>query len=272
VSLNATQFNLSRVLGPTIAGVVMSSLGAIGCFAINAATYVPFLAGLAFLPPAPRPRREGASKTAETPSILDAVKAALKRPRLRRSLTTVFVSGLLCGPAVTFFPVFAETVLHAGVKGFGQAVSAYGVGGLIGAGAVLAIPDQHKLRASVGLAVLNGALVIGLATQSNFLAFMACAFGAGAVTVASNTAANAHLQSSIPDTFRGRVSSLYTLALRGSLALGNVVAGASIGVWGARPVFITTGSLALAIQFYRLVFDVSEDVRPPSRRNDVTAG
>jgi MFS family permease len=252
VTLNATQFNLSRVLGPMLAGVVMASLGAVACFAINAATYVPFLLGIFFMPTrrlAPPPARDGRS---ETPSVLRALSVAMTRRQIRTPLLTVFVTGLLCGPVVTFLPVFARDVLHTGVGGFGAAVSSYGVGGLVGAAIVLAIPDKKRLIASLAFAAANGALVLGLALQNNSWTFLACAFGAGLTTVASNTTASSHLQSSIPEHYRGRASSLWSLALRGGMSLGSVAAGAGVSLWGAPAVFAATGSAAIVVQLFRL--------------------
>jgi predicted MFS family arabinose efflux permease len=98
--------------------------------------------------------------------------------------------------------------------------------------------------AAVGL----GALIVAIALDRVFGVALALLFLIGGAMVASNTAANSILQSSIDARIRGRVSSLYTLALRGGAPLGNLVTGIIVSHWGVRTALLVNGVLAFLCQ------------------------
>src|SRR5471032_530695 len=90
LALNSTQFNLSRILGPSIAGVLMAAVGAIGCFALSAASYVPFIAVALWI----LPRRQDAPESAHAADLhhpFRGLRAIVNAPHLRGALLTVLV-------------------------------------------------------------------------------------------------------------------------------------------------------------------------------------
>jgi predicted MFS family arabinose efflux permease len=148
IALNSTQFNLSRILGPAIAGVLMGSVGAVGTFGVSALSYVPFiLVALWVLP-------NGVAGTVAHPHApgftwarLQAnVREILAQPALRGALTIVFISGLLCAPLVVFCPVLVQQAMHGDVGHFSLTVGAFGVGGLLGAISLLGLDAQRNCR------------------------------------------------------------------------------------------------------------------------------
>ncbi len=250
VALNSAQFNLSRVLGPFFAGVIMATLGPIVCFALNASSYAPYLLAIYLLriPPPPRPRPvAGSARQRARASLLEAFGAIAKKRRLRRAFLTVILTSVFCMPMVTFMPVLIRDAFHLGSTEFGGALSVFGFGGLIGAAVVLPLKtNRHRQILSNLAALALSALLVAMALDRNFGVLLALVFVGGGAMVASNTAANSILQSSIDGRIRGRVSSMYTLALRGGAPIGNLVTGIVASHWGVRTALLVNGALALA--------------------------
>jgi predicted MFS family arabinose efflux permease len=250
VALNSAQFNLSRVLGPFFAGVIMATLGPIVCFALNASSYAPYLLAIYLLripsPPIHRPAA-GSRRDRARSSLLEAFGAIAKKRRLRRAFLTVILTSVFCMPMVTFMPVLVRDAFHLGSTEFGGALSVFGFGGLIGAAVVLPLKtNRHRQILSNLAALCLSALIVAMALDRVFGVLLALVFVAGGAMVASNTAANSILQSSIDGRIRGRVSSMYTLALRGGAPIGSLATGIVASHWGVRTALLINGSLALA--------------------------
>jgi MFS family permease len=242
VAVNSAQFNASRVLGPFVAGIVLSAIGVTACFALNAASYVPFLVAIFFVRlPKPTPSSDPASDG----TILEAFRTIVRVPTLRRALLKVLISSLFCAPLVTFTPVIVRDVFHLGSSAFGAALSMFGIGGLIGAATVLPIHDDAKRQVFASVAALILAtMTVGIGVDHSYPLLLVLLLFAGAAMVASNTAANSILQGSIDGHLRGRVASIYTLALRGGAPLGNLATGVVVSHWGTHPALLINGSLA----------------------------
>ncbi len=149
-------------------------------------------------------------------------------------------------PTVTFVPVLVRDAFHLGSAEFGGALSVFGFGGLVGAAAVLPLKTNRRRQILSSLAALSvSALVAATALGRVFGVELALLFVIGAAMVASNTAANSILQSSIDARIRGRVSSLYTLALRGGAPLGNLATGLVVRHWGIRTALLVNGILGM---------------------------
>jgi predicted MFS family arabinose efflux permease len=248
VALNSAQFNLSRVLGPFFAGVVMATLGPIVCFALNASSYAPYLLAIYLLRIPARPSVRTPAKT-RTPSaqrsLLEAVAVLAKKRRLRRALLTVLITSVFGMPMVTFIPVLVRDAFHLGSTEFGGALSVFGFGGLVGAALVLPLKTNRHRQILSNLAALGlSALIVAMSLDRVFAIELTLLFFIGAAMVASNTAANSILQSSIDGRVRGRVSSMYTLAVRGGAPLGSLATGIVTSHWGVRTALFVNGALA----------------------------
>jgi predicted MFS family arabinose efflux permease len=248
VALNSAQFNLSRVLGPFFAGVIMATLGPIVCFALNASSYAPYLLAIYLLripSPPPPPASSGTRRGRARRSIVEALTAVAKKRGLRRALLTVLFTSFFCMPMVTFIPVLVRDAFHLGTTEFGGALSVFGFGGLLGAAGVLPLKTNRQRQTLSSLAAVGlGALIVAVALDRVFGVALALLFFIGGAMVASNTAANSILQSSIDARIRGRVSSLYTLALRGGAPLGSLATGIVVSHWGVRTALLINGTLA----------------------------
>ena len=250
LALNSTQFSLSRILGPSIAGVLMSSVGAMSCFVVSAVSYLPFIgvalwifgrrAGLRRLRcPDAHPRRH----------LLAGIGTLLRQPHLRGALLTVLATGVLCGPLITFTPVLVKNVFHGSAGRFSAAVVSFGVGGLIGAAGLLSVaPSVDRRRLSSYFAIVQGAALVLIAVNPWFWATLALLALAGASMGVSNTAANSLVQATAKPRQLGQTVSLYMLALRGGISVGALITGATVGLLGVQHALLLNGIAAVAVQ------------------------
>jgi predicted MFS family arabinose efflux permease len=248
LALNSTQYNLSRILGPALAGLLMSGVGVMACFVVSAASYVPFIGVALWILPrrTAAPPRSGAVPQS---GILEGVGEILRQPYPRGALLTVLASGMLCAPLITFSPVLVKAVFHGGAGRFSAALVAFGAGGLIGAAGLLGIaPRADPRRLVSGSALALGALVALSALNPWFWAMPPLLVLAGAAMTISNISANSLLQATASPRLLGRTVSLYMLAMRGGSSIGALVTGAAVSAIGAPHALMLDGAAAMAVQ------------------------
>jgi MFS family permease len=245
LALSSIQFNLSRILGPALAGALLAGAGLIACFAVNAASYVPFIAIAFWI----LPRGRAAASGFDRKHPLAGMRATLTDRRLRGALLTVLATGLFSGPLITFMPVLVRLEMHGGSGVFSATIAAFGVGGLLGAGGVLATDParDHRARSS-WLAIALGALVVVAGFAPWLWTLPVIGAAAGAAMTSSNTLANAVIQQTSHDDLRGQAVSMYMLAMRGGAALGSLATGIGIPAFGIRGALVIDGTIAIILQ------------------------
>ena len=248
LALNATQFNLSRLLGPALAGIVMASIGAIGCFALNAASYLPFIWVALWI--LPRGRSRAAAGESNAPfGLFAGVREVARAPHLRGALLTALLTSTFCGPLIVFCPVLVKQALHGDVGDFSIAIGAFGVGGLLGATALLGVdPSRDRRQLSSWFAGAHGFVLVLAAINTRFWGLATLLILAGLSMSVSNISANSLLQSTTAQRMRGRTVSLYMLALRGGVSVGSLLTGMSVHLLGVRQALLINGILAVASQ------------------------
>ncbi|HUK07419.1 MAG TPA: MFS transporter [Stellaceae bacterium] len=248
LALNATQFNLSRILGPALAGVLMASLGVVGCFAANALSYLPFIwVALWILPHGSLSGAEADSR--DSPRLFAGVREIAHAPHLRGALLTVLLTSTFCGPLIVFCPVLVKEALHGDVADFSLAIGAFGIGGLLGAVVLLGVEAGRDRRPlSSGFAASYGLVIILAALDPWSWGLPLLLVLAGLSMSMSNTSANTLLQATAPATLRGQAVSLYMLAVRGGLSIGSLLTGLSAHLLGVRQALLVNGLLAVAAQ------------------------
>ena len=248
IALNSTQFNLSRILGPALAGVLMSTIGAIGCFAVSAASYVPFILVALWV----LPRGEGAlvnDGLFDRRHPFAGVLEVVREPDLRGALLTVLATSSLCGPLITFCPVLVRDAFNGDVSHFSIAIGAFGVGGLLGAFGLLFV-DAHRDRRPLSswFAAGYGAILVATALNPSIWGVPALLVLAGTAMTVSNTSANSFLQAAASARIRGQTISLYMLVMRGGVSIGSLLTGVSVHLLGIRHALLINGVLAVAAQ------------------------
>ncbi|MGH7617036.1 MAG: MFS transporter, partial [Gemmatimonadaceae bacterium] len=248
LALNSTQYNLSRILGPAIAGVLMTTVGVMACFIVSAASYVPFIGVALWILPR-RSRTAASVKETASPHLLAGVGDILRDRHVGGALLTVLTTGVLCGPLMTFSSVLVRDAFHGGAGRFSATLVAFGAGGLLGAATLLGLPSTVDLqRATSRSALAIAALVMVSAVDPWFWTLIPLLALAGAFMTISNTAANSVLQASARPQRLGRTVSLYMLALRGGMSLGALFTGGTVSAFGVRPALLLNGCLALGAQ------------------------
>lgn len=250
IALNSTQFNLSRIIGPALAGVLMSSVGAAACFVVSALSYIPFI-GVAvwIIPPVPKHLDHALEQEVRHPVL--GLGEILREPLQRGALLTTLCGGLLCAPIITFCPVLVRTVFNGSAAQFSVAVGAFGIGGLIGGIAMLGVPNTTDRRhLSSWAAAAYGATLVAVAVAPVFWMVPLLLAAGGCAMSVSNTSTNTLVQSAAAPGQLGRSVSLYMLGMRGGIALGALITGVTVHLMGVREALLLNGVLALIAQAF----------------------
>ncbi|MDE2258740.1 MAG: MFS transporter [Betaproteobacteria bacterium] len=250
LALNSTQFNLSRILGPAIAGVLLVSVGAVGCFAISAVSYLPFIFVALWILPRQN-IRTNARDVFDRRHPFAGLLEVIRMPNLRGGLMTVFASSILCGPLITFCPVLVKNMLQGNAMQFSIAISSFGVGALVGA-IVLLLIDTHSDRRMIGsvFAVSFGITLAFVAINPWFWALPILMALAGLSMSITNISVNTLLQTQSPAQLRGQAVSLFMLAMRGGISLGGLLTGVTVSLLGVDHALLINGILAVAVQLF----------------------
>jgi len=245
IALNSATLNLTRVLGPTIGGLLIATVGVAGAFYLNAASFVAVLYALALMrfPERATKVRKG--------SMLSELSGGFKYLAAHSTLRTLVVLALvpfvLGMPYMTMLTVFASDVLQVGGGGLGLLTACSGVGAVTGA--LWVASQAHRVKLGrlmlVGMLSFGASLVIFSLSGWFWLSFAALLWvGASQqIYMASN---NALIQTSVEEEYRGRV--LSTLFLnRGMVPLGTMVAGFGTSLFGVQATMASMGGALLVL-------------------------
>lgn len=247
LALSSTQFNLSRILGPALAGVLITGVGVVACYVTSALSYIPFIfIALWILPRRALAQAPPSEDQRTMRNLFSGLGSVLRDRRIRGALSTVFATSTLCGPLVTFCPVLVKTAFNGTAAEFSAAIGAFGAGGLLGAVILLSIDAaRDRSRLSIGSAAVYALIVAASAITPWLWSLPLLLVLAGAAMNMTNTSANAALLTTANPRVRGQVISLYMLAMRGGLALGGLFTGISVGLLGVRPALFVNAIAAL---------------------------
>lgn len=245
IALNSSAFNLSRIVGPALAGLLIGAVGIAACFYLNAVSYLAVIAGLLAIrrPPYRRPPR-----TASTLENLREGFEYLWRDRLARTLVIVIAAtSILALPYAMLLPVFARDVLQVGARGLGWMFSAAGTGALAGGITLASAAGRVRrgpllLASSIGFSVLLGAFTF----SRSFPLSLVLLAGSGFCLINFTATVNAMLQTVVPDALRGRVMGVYVFMFLGMSPLGSLQAGA-LARWIGAPAALATGTALLLL-------------------------
>jgi MFS family permease len=238
VSLNATIFQLGGMLGPAIAGLLIGSVGVGWAFAVNAASYIPVVIGLALIDPAAlRPRAPVVRAHGQLREGLHYIR---ERPHLLWLIVLVGVVGSLGLNMPVVLTSYSTEVFHLGPVGYGLLSSALAIGS-VGGALLSARRVSMRLRWVILAGGAFGALqaIAALAPDPRLYAGLLVAVGAASLTF--TTGANTTVQLGSVATMRGRVMGVYLLVLLGGTPLGGPVVGLISTHLGPRAGMLTCG-------------------------------
>jgi MFS family permease len=244
IALNSSVFNLARLVGPAVAGVLIAVVGEGWVFGMNAVTYLAMLAALALMRMTPGPALDASAGLLR--NLREGFAFAWRFPAVRAVLLLVATSGFFAVPFVVLMPVFATDVLGGGPGTLGVLMTAQGAGALVGALFLAARVQAGGLGPLIALAasLFGGSLLVFGLSTSLWLSLPVLAL-AGFGLMVQSASTNTFLQSVASDAIRGRIMSLYTLAFIGSLPLGNLYAGWLADRLGAPATVVIGGAIAL---------------------------
>lgn len=240
IALNSSMFNGARLLGPSIAGILISAVGEGMCFLLDGISYLAVIASLLVMKITPR-------KT-ETPNsnVLQGLKEgfsyAFPFAPIRSILLLIGLVSLVGMPYTVLMPVFAKEILRGGPHTLGFLMGASGIGALVGAiylasrRSVLGLEKNIALAASIfgiGLIAFSLSRVLWLSLALMLLT----GFGLMMQMASSNTV----LQTIVDDDKRGRVMSFYAMAFMGTAPFGSLLAGGLASRMGAPNTLIIGG-------------------------------
>ena len=245
IAMNSTMFNLARIAGPAIGGVVLAQVGAVWCFALNGLSFLAVLVALwrMRLPQvALAPQNEPFAA-----QIVTGLRYIWGSAPIRTIIALVGVSSLFGLSYATLMPAYAVDVLQVGEAGLGSMSAAVGVGALIGS---LAVASLGSFRRK-GLLLAAGSLIFPLAllsfAQTRYLPLsLACLAVVGFGFVMQNATSNTLVQSIVPDDLRGRVMGAYTLTFFGTNPFGALLAGTLAQALGPALAVVLSAGVTLA--------------------------
>jgi MFS family permease len=231
ISLNSSIFHGARVIGPSIAGLMIGTVGIPICFFLNGVSFIAVIAGLMMmqLPPSQRP----ISHTSPLEHAWTGIVYSFQHQRVRTILSLFFAVGVFGWSYTVLMPAFARDVLGRGANGYGLLISASGAGALIGALLVAAyghLVTPRKL--AFGGIYLFSAGVTALAFTRSFYFSLGCLFLAGLGMLLFFATANTALQTIVPDEMRGRVMGIWSLVFGMMIPVGSLEAGAVANLLG----------------------------------------
>ncbi|HOD13040.1 MAG TPA: MFS transporter [Candidatus Omnitrophota bacterium] len=263
IALNSSMVNLARLIGPSVAGIIIASAGEDLCFLLNALSYVAVIIALFMMkisgqPPALR-------QVSILAHLREGFSYAFGFPPIRYILFLLGLVSLMGVPYQVLMPIFAKEIFQGGPATLGFLMSMAGIGALIGAVYLAGRKTVLGLGKIIGIAAIVFGLGLFLFARSTNLWFsfvIVCI--AGFAMMVQMAASNTVLQTVVDEDKRGRVMSFYTMAFMGTAPFGALIAGWLASKIGAPSTLMIGGICCVAggIAFLRKLPIVRETIRP----------
>jgi MFS family permease len=241
IALNSTMFNGTRVVGPALAGLLIAQVGLANCFLLNALSFLAVLLALFWMNLPPHLETPRVSVKDALVELKDYVK---QNQNLKLILILMTAVSILGHSYFVLVPILARNVLGAGPEGFGVLMAMTGLGAFLGG---LALARRLTRRPPMpsflgGLAIfLVGLLALSLCRNYNLALGAMVLIGVGMVTQLST--GNSLLQLNVPDQMRGRIMSIFSLIIIGSMPFGSMLYG-TVAHYVGPSLAMTLGSLS----------------------------
>jgi MFS family permease len=224
IALNSMMFNTARALGPAAAGVIYALFGAAWCFVLNGLSFIFVIAALVKMELKPQPKQ--IQKKSTLMELKEGFKYSISQPMVRTLLLLVTIINLFGISFVTLLPAWAVRILHGNAATNGIMQSVRGLGALLAALFIASLGSSKYIYRL---------LIIGMLSLPVFLLFFALTdwtplslimlAGNGIALILVFNLSNAIIQNIVPDTFRGRVMSIYSFTSFGFFPLGSLLVG-----------------------------------------------
>lgn len=254
VALNSSIFNAARVLGPSVAGVILAYVSIQSCYFINAISFIPVIIGIISIKHDCKIKKE-----LKQEDIFKNIKEGLsyikKEKILVRTFILITILGVFAFNYNILIPVFAVNVLGMGSKEYGFLMSALGIGSLTGALTMVAKGKKPKVKIINIASLIISALLVFLGINKNITIMAVLLVFVGAFNVTFSTTANSTVQLNSKDEYRGRVMSVYTMLFAGVSPIGSLFTGLVSNFFGPSKAFVFSGILSAILVTLVLVIE-----------------
>jgi MFS family permease len=243
IALTSVAFNLSRFVGPALAGPVIAIWGVGTAFVINGVSYLALIAAMVVV----RLNPSGSRKERKHPwaELKEGAQYVFSHPVVRALLLAVAAGSIFARGGLEMLPAFVDVVYGKGASALATLTSAIG-GGAVVAGLLLtrrtAWMSVNVVRVGI---VVSGLLVIAFGYASDFRVAVALVTLLGAILTLCAIGSQILIQSSIDDDMRGRVGSFWAIIVMGGTSLGGLLVGGAAGQFGLEPAVAASGALCV---------------------------
>src|ERR1041384_2182622 len=242
IALNSAQFNTARLLGPMLAGALLSAASAAVVFDVNVVSFLGIVLVLAFV----RVPKTVDEKHAHIGGgIGPAVKWVIHEPGPRRLIVGLFMFALFAAPVQGLLPAMADQVFHVGAHGYGILLSCLGAGAIAGALTLARLRREYPRHHLIPLSMLAFTICAAIYASARWPLIAGAALAVGGVFwVWSLASSSTAMQLLVPERLRGRAMSVLALATTGPLPIGHLIGGSVAHVLGIRAgVLLSAGVL-----------------------------
>lgn len=252
IALNSSLFNMARVLGPGLGGLLIAWLGVAPLFLLNAVSFIAVIIGLALIDVKKlfgssnlAERKLERSKQSTLQSLREGLVYVGRTPAVFLVIAVVGVVSLFGINFNVVLPLFATDVLHSGAIGFGFLSSAFGLGSLFSALWIAWGNNRPSIRFMLVAALFFSVAEICFALSPIYVLSLLLIASVGFAQIAFSAVANTTLQTITPGHLRGRVMSVYMMVFAGSTPLGNLFIGGLAHLYSAPIALLAGGLLSL---------------------------
>jgi MFS family permease len=224
ISLNSSIVNGARVVGPSVAGLMIGAVGVAMCFFLNGLSFIAVIAGLLMMQLLPFEPKVHVASAGE--HAWNGIMYSMKHPRVRMILVLFLAVGVFGWSYAVLMPAFARDVLGRGANGYGVLMSASGLGALVGA--LMVATYGHLFtprRLALGGVWLFSAALFAVSFTKDFAPALVLLFAGGFGMLLFFATSNTVLQTIVPDEMRGRVMGVWSLVFGAMIPLGSLEAG-----------------------------------------------
>lgn len=224
IALNSAQFNMSRAIGPTVAGLALGTLGAAACFYLNSASFLALILALLMITIPPINKNDDGEFWG---SMMEGIRFVNERRLIIVLLTVPALLSLLGLPFIVLMPAVARNLIGLGASGLGYLMGGAGLGAVAAALFIASkeTPERRDRLILTSATFFSLALVLLAMAHTFWVAFLLL-FVMGGTIVGTLTLANTTLQMTSPPELRGRIMALYYMAIAGLMPFGSLQAGA----------------------------------------------
>lgn len=252
IAISSISFNLSRFIGPALAGLIIAIYGVATAFIVNGVSYLALIAAMIIVRLNPT-----ADRTSKTKHVWremgEGVNYILARPAIRALLLIIAVASVFGRGVLEMMPAFADAVFARGSVGLATLTSAVGAGAVISGLAMSSGVAWLNIRI-IRIAVMAAGLLIALLGSVDQFWIAVTIVGAlGVILSLCGVGSQILIQTLVDDEVRGRVSSFWGMIAFGGTALGSLLVGAAANVWGLQDVVVVAGLTCTAAALWSAI-------------------